>query len=93
IGQKRTCHTNQRPTKRSVPVLLGALNGCAALRPIDTVRAAEALRRRCPDYRKGMAAIRLANLIDAEGVLRAAAVEPALDAFLKAIEFPRDRIG
>ncbi|WP_458438468.1 hypothetical protein, partial [Methylorubrum extorquens] len=26
IGQKRTCHTNQRPTKRSVPVLLGALN-------------------------------------------------------------------
>ncbi|MFJ7440239.1 RloB domain-containing protein [Methylorubrum thiocyanatum] len=71
-------------------LLLRHLNGCAALRPVDTARAAEELQRRCANYRKGMAALRLANFIDVRGVLRAAAVEPALDDFLTAIEFPRD---
>ncbi len=71
-------------------LLLRHLEGCAELRPPDTGRAAETLQRRCPNYRKGMAAIRLATLIDVGGVVRAAGVEPALDAFLTAIEFPRD---
>ncbi|MEZ0251238.1 MAG: RloB domain-containing protein [Methylobacteriaceae bacterium] len=81
----------QKPCHEAL--LLRHLDGCAALRPVNTARAAEELQRRCATYRKGMAAMRLANLIDVHGVLRAAAVEPALDDFLTAIEFPRDPAG
>jgi hypothetical protein len=46
------------------------------------------LRRRCPDYRKGTPAARLAAFIGESGVRRAAGVEPALQEFLSLIEFP-----
>lgn len=81
----------QKPCHEAL--LLRHLDGCAALRPVDTARAVDELQRRCGGYRKGMAAMRLATFIDARGVLRAAAVEPALDDFLTAIEFPRDPAG
>jgi len=69
-------------------VLLRHIKGCERLRPADTQRAGEELRRRCPDYRKGMPALRLMAFIGADGVRRAARGEPALAAFLSLVEFP-----
>ncbi|MGU3539223.1 RloB domain-containing protein [Methylobacterium sp. A54F] len=71
-------------------LLLRHLDGCAALRPGDSLRAADELRRRWPDYRKGLPAMQLAARLDEASVLRAAHGNPPLRTLLDAIEFGRD---
>ncbi|GJE18527.1 RloB domain-containing protein [Methylobacterium marchantiae] len=70
--------------------LLRHLVRCETLRPAGTHQSLDELRRRWPDYRKGLAATRLALTLDEACVLRAASVEAALNAFLETIEFGRD---
>ncbi|MER2263819.1 hypothetical protein [Methylobacterium oxalidis] len=63
-------------------LLLRHLEGCSDLRPPDAERALHELRRRWPEYRKGLPALRLAEQVDAAAVLRAARMHEALAAFL-----------
>ena len=63
-------------------VLLRHLEGHATRRPPDTPEAERALVRAWPEYRKPMPRAGLARRIDRASVLRAAAVEPELEALL-----------
>jgi len=73
----------QRPTLEAV--LLRHLPNRTAHRPPDAHAAMQALRRDWPDYEKATPAQVLATRIDRAGVLRAATVEPELEALLRCI--------
>jgi hypothetical protein len=66
--------------------LLRHLDGFAQQRPPTCVAANAKLKDAWPDYRKPMTKIQLARRIDIDAVRRAAAVEPALYAFLRDIK-------
>lgn len=68
-------------------LLLRHLKGCENLRPSASAQAIAELKRRRPDYIKGMSAARLADWIGADEVRRAMRVEGLLAAFLTAIGF------
>lgn len=70
----------QRPCFEAV--LLRHLPGLATHRPVDTQRAEQALLREWPEYEKPMTRAHLARRIDQAAVLRAAAVEPDINALL-----------
>jgi hypothetical protein len=86
---KRTAAENdivivwQRPCFEGV--LLRHLDGRAAHRPPDTPGAGRALVRDWPEYQKPMTRADLARRLDLAAVLRAAAVEPELDALLRCL--------
>ena len=63
-------------------LLLHHLGGFEQARPPTAALAMEALVRQWPEYRKGLAAARLAERLDELAVRRAASVEPELRAFL-----------
>ena len=63
--------------------LLRHLDGFAQHRPPTCEAAKAILRAAWPDYRKPMTKMQLARRIDLDAVQRAAAVEPALCAFLR----------
>lgn len=69
--------------------LLRHLEGCEQRRPQSTPDALVALLREWPEYKKPMSAIRLAQRIQAEHILRASTVEEDLCLFLKTIGFVR----
>lgn len=71
-------------------LLLRHLPGCEQLRPPTAQHAMTELRRRWPDYEKGMPAVRLATCLGREAVLRAASVDGELCAFLDRIGFGRE---
>lgn len=71
-------------------LILRHLEDCSALRPPSTKHAWDELTRRWPEYRKNMPALALAARIDRTAVLRAAAAEANLRAFLVMIEFGED---
>jgi hypothetical protein len=73
----------QRPCFEAV--LLRHLDGKATNRPPDTPRAVKALQKEWPEYKKPMTRAKLARRIDREAVLRAAGVEPELQALLRCI--------
>lgn len=73
----------QRPCFEAV--LLRHLDGRATHRPPDTPGAGRALVRDWPEYRKPMTRFDLARRLDLAAVLRAAAVEPELDALLRCL--------
>ena len=66
-------------------VLLRHLEGHATRRPPDTPEAGRALVRAWPEYQKPMPRAGLARRIDRASVLRAAAVEPELEALLRCL--------
>ena len=66
-------------------VLLRHLQNCATRQPPDTLEAGRALKREWPDYRKPMPRAALSRRIDRAAVLRAAAVEPELETFLRCL--------
>lgn len=66
-------------------LLLRHIPGCERLEPATTALALRQLADRWPGYRKGMSARELRAEIDHEAVIRAAAVVPALRAFLASI--------
>lgn len=66
-------------------VLLRHLEGHSTRRPPDTSKADSALMKAWPDYQKPMARVRLARRIDRASVLRAATVEPELNALLQCL--------
>jgi hypothetical protein len=70
--------------------LLRHLQGCQMLRPMTSASAMDELRRRWPQYRKALPAMRLADRIDEDAVRRAAAVEGVLKDFLAEIDFGQD---
>ena len=67
-------------------LLLRHLEGCASLRPKKPDAMGE-LKRRWPEYSKGMTAMQLARRIDRPGINRAAAAEEPLRRFLGLIGF------
>lgn len=67
--------------------LLRHLPDYGALRPPTTDLSVAQLAQAWPAYRKGMAAGRLAQILDEPAVTRAAATEPEFSAFLSEIEF------
>ncbi len=71
-------------------LILRHLEGCVALRPMDSARALEELQKRWPEYRKAFPADKLAARLDEASVLRVAAAEAALASLLTALEFGRD---
>ena len=73
----------QRPCFEAV--LLRHLPDRTTRRPPDTSEARRALGRDWPDYQKPMTRAELARRIDREAVLRAAAVEPELDALFRCL--------
>lgn len=73
----------QRPCFEAV--LLRHLEGKAGNRPPDTSGAIKALEREWAGYAKPMTRAALAKRIDLAAVLRAAAVEPDLNALLRCI--------
>ena len=73
----------QRPCFEAV--LLRHLQGRAGNRPPDTPGAGRALVRDWPEYEKPMTRADLARRLDLAAVLRAAAVEPELDALLRCL--------
>lgn len=77
---QETCHE---------ALLLRHLNDCHDLRPQSSRIAFAELQRRWPDYQKNAPASVLASRIDRAAVLRAAAVEDGLRAFLDLIVFGR----
>lgn len=66
-------------------LLLRHLDGHTTRRPPDTPEAGRALIRAWPDYRKPMPRAGLARRIDRASVLRAASVEPELEALLRCL--------
>ncbi len=70
-------------------LLLRHLKDCHGLRPQSSKIAFAELQRRWPDYQKNASASVLASRIDRAAVLRAAAVEDGLRAFLDLIVFGR----
>jgi hypothetical protein len=68
-------------------VLLRHLDGCHALRPQTCAIAMTELRRRWPDYAKGLPAADLARRISRMEIERCAGVESELAAFLRAVGF------
>lgn len=68
-------------------LLLRHVAGLGAQRPPTAAAALRSLRQNWPDYRKPMAAPRIARHLDAEAVRRASQVEPGLAAFLRDIGF------
>ena len=73
----------QRPCFEAV--LLRHLEGKAGKRPPDTPGAERALQKEWPEYIKPMTRANLARRIDRDAVLRAAGVEPDLQALLRCI--------
>jgi len=73
----------QRPCFEAV--LLRHIEGCNTHRPPDTSTAEKALLRQWPEYAKPMTRAALGKRIDRASVLRAAAVEPGLDIFLRCV--------
>jgi hypothetical protein len=73
----------QRPCFEAV--LLRHLQGRAGHRPPDTPRAGQALVRDWPEYEKPMTRADLARRLDLAAVLRAAVVEPELEALLSCL--------
>ena len=69
-------------------LLLRHLEGCQTLRPPSSALAMVELRRRWPDYVKGISAVQLAKRISIREIAWAASVEPSLREFLYAIGFP-----
>ena len=68
-------------------LLLRHLPGFGGHRPVQANTSLQALRHQWPEYEKPLNAVRLGQRVDRAAVLRAAAVEPELRAFLLAIEF------
>lgn len=68
-------------------LLLRHLDNCTDLRPPTTPLAIQQLTQRWPDYRKGMAAVRLGDRIDLAGAKRVAQNDAAVAALLAAIGF------
>lgn len=68
-------------------ILLRHLENCTNLQPATTPLALQQLTQRWPDYKKGMAAVRLAERIDLAGARRVAQNDAALAALLAAIGF------
>ncbi|MGH7212214.1 MAG: hypothetical protein ACREF1_12225, partial [Acetobacteraceae bacterium] len=68
-------------------LLLRHLENCATLRPATCQQAHAELRRRWPEYRKGMSASDLAIRLNHAEVARVRQVERELDAFLNDIGF------
>lgn len=66
-------------------LLLKHVRGCQRLEPATTALAFRQLQDCWPGYRKGMAARELRAELDGDAVARAAAVVPALRAFLVSI--------
>lgn len=66
-------------------LLLKHIRGCERLEPATTVLALRQLQDCLPGYRKGMPARELRAELDGAALARAAAVVPALQAFLVAI--------
>ncbi len=73
----------QRPCFEAV--LLRHPKGRAGHRPPDSSRAGQALTRDWPEYEKPMTRDNLARRLDLASVLRAAAVEPELEALLRCL--------
>jgi hypothetical protein len=73
----------QRPCHEAL--LLRHLDGCAQLRPPSTPIACQRLDANWPDYKKPMPSARLAQRLDLDAVVRAAAVEPELSSMLQQI--------
>ena len=61
--------------------LLRHFDGCATLRPPTSDQSERELKRRWPEYRKGMPAMRLAERIDFAALQRARTAEALLDVF------------
>lgn len=70
-------------------LLLRHLPGCQTLQPASPRLAEDRLKQEWTEYDKPMTAAELRRRLDHEALLRAAAVEPELDAFLAAIGFFR----
>ena len=68
-------------------LLLKHFPGCERLEPATTALALRQLQGFWPGYRKGITANELRDELDASAVARAAAVVPALHAFLVSIGF------
>lgn len=66
-------------------LLLRHLPDCETLRPPDTPKALDLLKKRWPDYRKALPRDAIAKQIDLAAVLRAAEVEPDLRRLLSCI--------
>lgn len=66
-------------------LLLRHLENCATLRPATAALAFQQLIQRWPEYRKGMAAVRLAERIDIAGARRVAQHDDVMAALLRAI--------
>ncbi len=75
----------QRPCHEAL--LLRHLEGCAQLQPATPQQALTELHRRWPEYVKGIPALRLADQIDDEAILRVRAVEAELAGFLADIGY------
>ena len=67
-------------------VLLRHLDGKTGHRPPDTPGAVKALQKEWVEYAKPMSRANLAKRIDRAAVLRAAAVEPELEALLRCLD-------
>ena len=65
--------------------LLRHLIGCGQLRPQTSADAFAALRRRWPDYEKGLIKMQIAERIGEQQIRQAMAVEPELDRFLRSL--------
>jgi hypothetical protein len=78
----------QRPCHEAL--LLRHLEDCQQLLPPTSQQAFAELRRHWPEYVKGMPAIRLADRIDHEAILRALKVEAELAGFLSNIGYSDD---
>lgn len=66
-------------------LLLRHLIGCGQLRPQSCADAFTALRRRWPDYKKGLSAVELAERIGEQQIRQAMAVEPEFGNFLRSL--------
>ena len=75
----------QRPCHEAL--LLRHLEGCQQLQPPTSPQALAELRQRWPEYVKGMPALRLADRIDHDAILRALQVEAELGGFLSDIGY------
>jgi len=69
-------------------LLLHHLEGCEGMRPATSLQAEAELRRRWPNYEKGMTAMQLQRRIGWPDVERACRVERDLALFIAALERP-----
>jgi hypothetical protein len=75
----------QRPCHEAL--LLRHLDGCRDRRPVTSTLAEQELKRRWPEYEKGMSAMRLAARLGAHELRQALEVEPDLASFLSDLGF------